>query len=67
MEKGSINAAIAAAIILVVFALGAYFLPSIMLALGEFSAFAAGLFAILFVAAFFGIFYLRGKSCDPEE
>jgi drug/metabolite transporter (DMT)-like permease len=55
------NAALAAALILIVFGLGAYFLPTIMLALGEISSVAAGIFAVAFVAAFFAIFWLRGR------
>lgn len=53
--------AVAAAIIFAVFALGAYFMPAIMLALGDISPVLAGIFAIGFVLAFFGLFWLRGR------
>lgn len=54
--------AFAAAVILAGFGLGAYFLPDIMLAIGEFSPAVAGVFAVMFVGAFFGVFWLRGRS-----
>jgi membrane protein implicated in regulation of membrane protease activity len=56
------NAAIAAAILLLVFGLGAVYMPTIMLAVGNVSTVAAGLIAVLFVAAFFLVFWLRGRS-----
>ena len=62
MDKNSRNAVIAAAVILIGFGLTAFFMPAIMLALGEFSPLAAGLVAVLFVAAFFLVFWLRGRS-----
>ncbi|MGE3307011.1 MAG: hypothetical protein AB7I52_13700 [Rhizobiaceae bacterium] len=62
MDKSSRNAAIAAAIILIGFGLVAYAMPSIMLALGDVSPIAAGAVAVLFVAAFFLVFWLRGRS-----
>ncbi|APH73682.1 hypothetical protein [Aquibium oceanicum] len=62
MDTKTRNAAIAAAIILGGFGLVAFFMPTIMLAVGETSPVAAGLIAVLFVAAFFGVFWLRGRS-----
>jgi hypothetical protein len=56
------GAAIAAAIILVGFGLVAFYLPTIMLAVGNVSPAAAGMLAVLFVAAFFLVFWLRGRS-----
>jgi membrane protein implicated in regulation of membrane protease activity len=56
------NAAIAAAILLLVFGLGAFYMPTIMLAVGDISPVAAGVIAVLFVAAFFLVFWLRGRS-----
>lgn len=44
------------------FGVVAYFLPSIMLALGDISPMLAGAFAVFFVLAFFGIFWLRGRA-----
>jgi hypothetical protein len=62
MDPGNRNAAIAAAVILLGFGLLAYFMPAIMLALGELSPWIAGLAAVLFVAAFFLLFWLRSRS-----
>ncbi len=62
MDKNNRNAAIAALVILAVFGLGAYFLPALMISIGNVSTFAAAIFGILFVAAFFMVFWLRGRS-----
>ncbi len=56
------NSALAAAILLAVFGIGAFYLPTVMIAVGNLSTIAAGIVAILFVAAFFGVFWLRGQS-----
>jgi Na+/proline symporter len=56
------SAAIAAAIIMVGFGVVAFYLPNIMLAIGNVSPAAAGLVAVLFVAAFFLVFWLRARS-----
>lgn len=56
------NAAIAAAVIVIGFGLVALLMPRIMLAVGDYSTVAAGIIAVAFVAAFFGIFWLRGRS-----
>jgi hypothetical protein len=62
MTSENRNSAIAAAILLAVFGLGAFYLPTIMLAVGDISPLAAGVVAVLFVAAFFLVFWLRGRS-----
>jgi hypothetical protein len=62
MDKETRNAALAAACIMVVFGLTAFFMPNIMLAVGAYSTAVAGVFAVLFVLAFFAVFWLRGKS-----
>ena len=62
MDRSSRNAAIAAAIILGGFGLGAFYMPTIMIAVGNYSTVAAGIVAVLFVAAFFLVFWLRGRS-----
>lgn len=62
MDKSTRNSAIAAAIIMGGFGIVAYFMPAIMLAVGDVSPVAAGFIAIAFVLAFFLVFYLRGKS-----
>ena len=56
------NSAIAAAVLLAVFGVGAFYLPTIMVAVGNVSTIAAGIIAVLFVVAFFGVFWLRGRS-----
>lgn len=62
MTESNRNAAIAAAVIMIGFGVFAYFLPTIMLAVGNVSPVAAGIIAVLFVAAFFLVFWLRGRS-----
>ena len=62
MDKGSRNAAIAAALILGGFSLVAFYMPTIMIAVGNYSTVAAGIVAVAFVAAFFLVFWLRGRS-----
>lgn len=54
--------ALAAACIMGGFAFMAYLMPPIMLWLGEYSLFAAASFAVLFVLAFFAVFWLRARS-----
>lgn len=54
--------AVAAAIILIGFGLVAFLMPRIMLAVGEYSTLAAGVIAVLFVAAFFIVFWIRARS-----
>ena len=61
------NSAIAAALLLAIFGLGAFYLPTIMLAVGDLSPVAAGIVAVLFVAAFFLVFWLRGRSQRGRE
>ena len=46
MDKSSRNAAIAAAIILGGFGLGAFYMPTIMIAVGNYSTVAAGVVAV---------------------
>lgn len=62
MDKSTRNSAIAAAVILLGFGIAAHYLPKVMLAAGEVSPIAGGVVAVAFVAAFFLVFYLRGKS-----
>ena len=62
MDKSSRNAAIAAAIILGGFGLGAFYMPTIMIAVGNYSTVAAGVVAVAFVGAFFLVFWLRARS-----
>ena len=62
MDTNSRNSAIAAAIILGGFGLLAFYLPTIMLAVGSVSTIAAGFVGFAFVAGFFLIFWLRARS-----
>ena len=62
MDSQTRSSAIAAAVILIGFGLVAYFMPTIMIAVGDYSLWAAGAIAIAFVAAFFLVFWLRGRS-----
>lgn len=62
MDSSNRNAAIAAAIIFFGFGIVAFLMPKIMLAVGAYSTIAAGAIAIAFVAAFFLVFWLRGRS-----
>lgn len=62
MNRETRNSAIAAAIIMIGFGLLFYFMPTIMVAVGNFSPFAAALLAVGVMAAFFLVFWLRTKS-----
>ena len=62
MEPGQRNAALAAVLIVLGFGLVAYLMPAVMLAVGKYSTVAAGALAVLFVAAFFGVFWLRARQ-----
>ncbi|MGH6861605.1 MAG: hypothetical protein ACRECY_15230 [Phyllobacterium sp.] len=61
MDPKTRKSAIAALCILIGFGFVAYLMPSMMLAIGDRSPLAAGIFAILFVAAFFIVFWLRAR------
>ncbi|MEQ1945374.1 hypothetical protein ABMA32_23430 [Mesorhizobium sp. VNQ89] len=52
---------IAAAAIMAGFGLAFYFMPRMMIAIGEISTIAAALFAAALVGAFFGVFWLRAR------
>ena len=67
MDKSTRNAAIAAAIIMAVFGFVGYFLPAIIVAAGAISPFVGGAIAGLFVLAFFGVFWLRGRSRGSQD
>jgi len=61
MDRETRNAAIAALIILVVFGVFAYWLPTLMLAAGNISSVLAVIVAIVFLLGFFAVFWLRGR------
>nr|WP_210275823.1 hypothetical protein [Phyllobacterium sp. P30BS-XVII] len=55
------NAAIAAACIMLGFGFAAFYMPTMMLALGAHSPALAGVFGALFVFGFFIVFWLRAR------
>lgn len=61
MDRDSRNAAIAALVIMLVFGFGWYFMPTIMREIGSVSPAIAGIVAVLFVAAFFLVFWFRAR------
>lgn len=62
MNRENRNAALAALAIMLVFGFGAFYLPNAMIAIGNYSTIVAGFFGVMFVAAFFIIFWLRGRN-----
>ena len=62
MDRETRNTLLAAAALVLVFGLGAYFLPLLIIAAGDVSPFLGGMIAVLFVAAFFVVFWLRGRA-----
>ena len=58
--------AIAAALFIAFFGGGLLLMPKIMLWLGSYSPWLGALFGVLFVAAFFGVFWLRGRYKDRK-
>ncbi len=60
-EQEKKNAAIAAAIILIGFGTLAYFLPSVMLAVGAYSKLLAILVAAIFLFGIFAVLWLRSR------
>lgn len=62
MDRSNRNSAIAAALILIFFGGGWFVMPPLMREVGKYSPVAAFLVAALFVAAFFIVFWLRGRS-----
>jgi uncharacterized membrane protein len=62
MDRETRNAAVAAALILLVFGLSAYFLPTIMLAVGKVSTVLAAVVAAIFMLGLFVVLWLRGRS-----
>lgn len=62
MDRETKNAAISAAVILLLFGLAAYFLPAIMLAAGKVSTVLAAVIAAVFMVGLFVVLWLRGRS-----
>ncbi|AZO13149.1 MULTISPECIES: hypothetical protein [unclassified Mesorhizobium] len=62
MDRETRNAAIAAGLILLLFGLAAYFLPTVMLAAGKVSTVLAAVIAAIFMVGLFVVLWLRGRS-----
>jgi len=62
VDRDTRNALIAAAWIMLLFGLAAYWLPTVMLAVGSVSTVLAGIVAAVFLVAFFAVFWLRARS-----
>jgi hypothetical protein len=62
MDRENRNAAVAALIIVVGFGLAAYWLPTVMLSLGEVSTVLAAAVAVLFGFGLFIVLWLRGRA-----
>jgi hypothetical protein len=67
MDPNTRNSAIAAAAIMLIFGIVAFYIPTIMLAVGEISTVAAGAITILFIGSLFVLFWLRGKSRKGDK
>lgn len=67
MNEKDKRSAIAAAVILLVVGFGFYLMPSVMNWLATFSPWLSYSVAILFVLAFFAIFWLRGRHQSKKE
>lgn len=61
------NAAIAAALIMIVFGILFYSMPIIMLAVGPYSHVLAAVIAVVFVLAFFVVFWLRAQAQKKRD
>ena len=62
MDRDTRNAAIGAFWILLLFGIAAYYLPTVMWAVGSVSSILAGVVAAVFMVAIFVVFWLRGRS-----
>ena len=65
--KSDRSPAIAAAVILAVAIVGFYFLPQVMNSASTVSPWLSAVIAVLFVLAFFGVFWLRGRWRRDED
>lgn len=61
MDPASRNAMIAAAAILAVFGVVFYYMPAIMIAVGNYSPVLAAIVGAVLVLAFFAVFWIRGR------
>ena len=62
MDRETRHAAVAALWIMLLFGIAAYWLPTVMLAVGSVSTVLAGIVGAIFLVAFFAVFWLRARS-----
>lgn len=67
MDRSTRSAAIAAAFILAGFGIIGYYMPVIVVRLGAISPYMGLIAAALFILAFFGIFWLRGRLQRKQD
>ncbi len=67
MDRDTRNAAIGALWVLLLFGIAAYYLPTVMLAIGNVSTILAGIVAAVFMVAIFVVFWLRGRSQNKKD
>ncbi|VVT05586.1 hypothetical protein [Rhizobium sp. EC-SD404] len=67
MNKSDRNSALAAAVIMAFVGLGFFVMPPLMMQLSEVSPWLAYAVAIVFVLAFFAIFWLRARQQRRNE
>jgi mannitol-specific phosphotransferase system IIBC component len=67
MDRDTRNAAIGALLVLLLFGIAAYYLPTVMLAIGNVSTILAGVVAAVFMMAIFIVFWLRGRSQRKKD
>ncbi|WP_407941737.1 hypothetical protein [Mesorhizobium neociceri] len=67
MDRDTRNAAIAALWIMLLFGIAAFYLPTVMLAVGSISTVLAGIVGTAFVLAFFLVFWLRGRRQNKDK
>ena len=67
MDRDTRNAAIGALWVLLLFGIAAYYLPTVMLAVGNVSTILAAVIAAVFMVAIFVVFWLRGRSQRKKD
>jgi ABC-type Na+ efflux pump permease subunit len=67
MDRDTRNAAIGALWVLLLFGIAAYYLPTVMLAVGRVSTILAAVIAAVFMVAIFVVFWLRGRSQRKKD
>jgi hypothetical protein len=61
------NALVGAAIFLAVFGVLGFFMPGILISIAGYSPWLAGLVAVVFIGAFFLVFWLRGRYQERRK